>query len=34
MRFDEVTAVYGRFGEFLVGLTLDPVDIPNHFGLA
>jgi peroxiredoxin len=34
MRFDEVTAVYGRFGEFLVGLTLDPADVPNHFGLA
>ena len=26
MRFDEVTASYGRFGPFLVGLTCDPAD--------
>jgi chlorite dismutase len=33
MRFDEVTANYGRFGPFLVGLTLPPAELPARFGL-
>jgi peroxiredoxin len=33
MRFDEVTASYGRFGPFLVGLTCDPADLPERLGL-
>jgi peroxiredoxin len=33
MRFDEVTASYGRFGDFLIGLTLPPTALPTHFGL-
>ena len=33
MRFDEVTAAYGRFGAFLVGLTCDPADLPALLGL-
>jgi hydrogen peroxide-dependent heme synthase len=33
MRFDEVTASYGRFGAFLVGLTCDPADLPARLGL-
>jgi hydrogen peroxide-dependent heme synthase len=34
MRFDEVTAGYGRFGPFLVGLTCAPADLPARLGLA
>jgi chlorite dismutase len=33
MRFDEVTASYGRFGPFLVGLTCDPAELPGRLGL-
>jgi hydrogen peroxide-dependent heme synthase len=33
MRFDEVTAAYGRFGPFLVGLTCDPAELPARLGL-
>ena len=33
MRFDEVTASYGRFGPFLVGLTCDPSELPERLGL-
>jgi peroxiredoxin len=33
MRFDEVTASYGRFGPFLVGLTCAPADLPERLGL-
>ena len=33
MRFDEVTASYGRFGPFLVGLTCDPAELPERLGL-
>jgi peroxiredoxin len=33
MRFDEVTASYGRFGPFLVGLTCPPADLPERLGL-
>jgi hydrogen peroxide-dependent heme synthase len=34
MRFDEVTAVYGRFGPFLVGLTCAPAELPQRLGLS
>jgi peroxiredoxin len=34
MRFDEVTAVYGRFGPFHVGLTCAPADLPDRLGLS
>jgi hydrogen peroxide-dependent heme synthase len=34
MRFDEVTASYGRFGPFLVGLTCEPADLPARLGLS
>ncbi len=33
MRFDEVTASYGRFGGFWVGLTCAPADLPRRLGL-
>jgi peroxiredoxin len=33
MRFDEVTAAYGRFGPFLVGLTCEPAELPERLGL-
>jgi peroxiredoxin len=33
MRFDEVTASYGRFGPFLVGLTCKPAELPARLGL-
>jgi peroxiredoxin len=33
MRFDEVAASYGRFGPFLVGLTCEPAELPERFGL-
>jgi hydrogen peroxide-dependent heme synthase len=33
MRFDEVTASYGRFGSFWVGLTCAPADLPARLGL-
>ncbi|HKE99679.1 MAG TPA: chlorite dismutase family protein [Actinomycetes bacterium] len=33
MRFDEVTASYGRFGPFLVGLTVEPAELPGRLGL-
>jgi chlorite dismutase len=33
MRFDEVTAGYGRFGPFLVGLTCSPAELPARLGL-
>jgi peroxiredoxin len=33
MRFDEVTASYGRFGPFLVGLTREPAELPERLGL-
>ena len=33
MRFDEVTAAYGRFGPFLVGLTCAPAELPARLGL-
>jgi hydrogen peroxide-dependent heme synthase len=33
MRFDEVTASYGRFGPFLVGLACDPAELPERLGL-
>jgi hydrogen peroxide-dependent heme synthase len=33
MRFDEVTASYGRFGPFWVGLTCSPADLPRRLGL-
>ena len=33
MRFDEVTASYGRFGPFLVGLTCEPAELPERLGL-
>ena len=32
MRFDEVTAAYGRFGPFLVGLTCEPAELPGATG--
>src|SRR6266540_3676978 len=34
MRFDEVTASYGRFGPFWIGLTCSPADLPRRIGLA
>jgi hydrogen peroxide-dependent heme synthase len=34
MRFDEVTASYGRFGPFFVGLTCRPADVPARMGLS
>ena len=34
MRFDEVTASYGRFGPFLVGLICEPAELPERLGLA
>lgn len=34
MRFDEVTASYGRFGSFWVGLTWPSADLPQRLGLA
>jgi hydrogen peroxide-dependent heme synthase len=34
MRFDEVTASYGRFGPFFVGLTCQPADVPARLGLS
>ncbi len=34
MRFDEVTASYGRFGSFWVGLTCAPAELPERLGLA
>ena len=34
MRFDEVTALYGRFGDFLVGLTCTPAELPQRLGLS
>ncbi len=33
MRFDEVTAAYGRFGTFLVGLTCSPEELAQRLGL-
>ncbi len=33
MRFDEVTAAYGRFGPFLVGLTCTPAELRGRLGL-
>jgi hydrogen peroxide-dependent heme synthase len=33
MRFDEVTATYGRFGPFLVGLTCEPDELPERLRL-
>ena len=33
MRFDEVTAGYGRFGPFMVGLTCQLADLPARLGL-
>jgi peroxiredoxin len=33
MRFDEVTASYGRFGPFLVGRTAEPAELPERLGL-
>ncbi len=33
MRFDPVTAGYGRFGPFLVGLTCPPGELPARLGL-
>jgi len=33
MRFDEVTASYGRFGSFWVGLTCSPAEVPERVGL-
>ena len=33
MRFDEVTASYGRFGGFWVGLTCPPAELPQRLGL-
>jgi hydrogen peroxide-dependent heme synthase len=33
MRFDEVTASYGRFGPFWIGLTCSPADLPRRLGL-
>ncbi len=27
MRFDEVSAVYGEFGDFLVGICLEPKQV-------
>ncbi|MDP9405570.1 MAG: chlorite dismutase family protein [Actinomycetota bacterium] len=33
MRFDEVSARYGDFGPFVVGLVLDPPDLVAHLGL-
>jgi peroxiredoxin len=33
MRFDEVTADYGRFGPFFVGLTCPPEELPDRLGL-
>jgi peroxiredoxin len=33
MRFDEVTASYGRFGPFWIGLTCSPADLPRRAGL-
>jgi peroxiredoxin len=34
MRFDEVTASYGRFGPFWIGLTCSPAELPKRTGLA
>src|SRR4051812_36205233 len=33
MRFDEVTADYGRFGPFFAGLTCPPEELPERLGL-
>jgi peroxiredoxin len=33
MRFDEVTASYGRFDGFWVGLTCTPAELPERIGL-
>jgi chlorite dismutase len=33
MRFDEVTASYGRFGPFWVGLTCTTGELPRRIGL-
>jgi len=33
LRFDEVTASYGRVGGFWVGLTCAPADLPRRLGL-
>jgi peroxiredoxin len=33
MRFDEVTASYGRFGPFWIGLTCSPAEVPGRAGL-
>jgi peroxiredoxin len=33
MRFDEVTASYGRFGPFWVGLTCSTTELPRRVGL-
>ncbi len=33
MRFDEVTASYGRFGGFWIGLTCAPAELPQRLGL-
>jgi chlorite dismutase len=33
MRFDEVTASYGRFGPFWIGLTCSPAELPRRAGL-
>src|SRR6266699_1173425 len=34
MRFDEVTASYGPFGPFWIGLSCSPADLPRRLGLA
>ena len=33
MRFDEVSARYGGFGEFYINLRLKPKDLWEHLGL-
>src|SRR6266540_2383541 len=33
MRFDEVTASYGRFGPFWIGITCSPAELPRRLGL-
>ena len=33
MRFDEVSARFGEFGEFFIGLVMDPADVLERAGL-
>ena len=33
MRFDEVSARYGEFGEFYINIRLSPADLWKHLGM-